>query len=63
MILNKYQGSTGISGTLEFSGHQNLRQIITLSILSGKMVIIKDIRSEEENPGLKDYEVDLLKLI
>ena len=63
MILNKYQGNTGISGTLEFSGHHNLRQIITLSILSGKKVIIKDIRSEEENPGLKDYEVDLLKLI
>ena len=26
-------------------------------------MIVKDIRSEDENPGLKSYEVDLLKLI
>ena len=26
-------------------------------------MIVKNIRSEEGNPGLKEYEVDLLKLI
>jgi len=34
-----------------------------LSILSGKQIIVKNIRSQEENPGLKDYELSLLKLL
>lgn len=32
-------------------------------MLSGKQVIIKGIRADDESPGMKDYEVDLLKLI
>ena len=48
---------------LEFQGHQYLRQVVTLSLLSGRQVIIKNIRAEESNPGLRSYEVDLLKLI
>jgi RNA 3'-terminal phosphate cyclase-like protein len=34
-----------------------------LSLLSGRQIIIKNIRSSDENPGLKDYEMSLLKLI
>ena len=34
-----------------------------LSMLSGKQVIIKGIRHDDESPGLRDHEVDLLKLI
>ena len=34
-----------------------------LSLLSGRQVIIKDIRSEATNPGLLPYEIDLLKLV
>jgi RNA 3'-terminal phosphate cyclase-like protein len=48
---------------LEFHGHQYLRQWLVLSILSGRQIIIKNIRSSEENPGLRDYEMSLLKLI
>ena len=48
---------------MEFEGHQCLRQIITLSVLSGRQVIIKGIRSDDENPGLLDHEIDLLKLV
>jgi RNA 3'-terminal phosphate cyclase len=32
-------------------------------VLSGKQVVVKDIRAEDENPGLLDHEIDLLKLI
>ena len=48
---------------LEFHGHAYFRQIILLSLLSGRQVIIKSIRSGEINPGMLPYEVDLLKLI
>jgi RNA 3'-terminal phosphate cyclase-like protein len=48
---------------LEFHGHQSLRQVVMLSMLSGKSAIVKGIRAEDENPGLRSYEVDLLKLI
>lgn len=48
---------------LEFHGHAFLRQILTLSLLSGRQVIIKDIRGDETNPGLLPYEVNLLQLL
>ena len=32
-------------------------------MLSGKQVIIKEIRTDDVNPGLKPYEVNLLKLV
>jgi len=34
-----------------------------LSLLSGRQVIIKEIRSDATNPGLLAYEIDLLKLL
>jgi len=34
-----------------------------LSLLSGRQIIVKDIRSQDENPGLSDYEMSLLKLL
>ncbi|KAF9227655.1 18S rRNA biogenesis protein [Gyrodon lividus] len=46
-----------------YSGHQHLRQRLVLSILSGKPVRIDAIRSEDKNPGLRDYEVSLLRLL
>ena len=56
--------STFIQQTpLEFFGHQYLRQQLVLSILSGRQVIIKNIRATDENPGLRDFEMSLLKLI
>jgi len=32
-------------------------------VLTQRQIIIKDIRSQEENPGLSDYEMNLLKLL
>jgi len=34
-----------------------------LSILSGRQIIVKNIRSSDENPGLRDFELSLLKVL
>ncbi|KZT26405.1 18S rRNA biogenesis protein [Neolentinus lepideus HHB14362 ss-1] len=53
-----------LSGTaLHFSTHQYLRHRLVLSVLSGKPVKIDKIRPEDKNPGLRDYEVSLLRLL
>ncbi|KAF5330851.1 hypothetical protein D9619_005612 [Psilocybe cf. subviscida] len=48
---------------LHFSGHQHLRNRLVLSILSGRSVRIDKIRSDDKNPGLRDFEVSLLRLL
>ena len=48
---------------LEFSGHKHFRQLLTLSMLSGRQIIVKNIRANHTNPGLLPYEVNLLQLI
>lgn len=48
---------------LEFYGHECLRQVVTMSVLSGRQIIVKDIRSDDESPGLREHEVDLLRLV
>ncbi|RPD66359.1 18S rRNA biogenesis protein [Lentinus tigrinus ALCF2SS1-7] len=48
---------------LHFSGHQYLRHRLVLGILSGKPVRIDKIRSDDKNPGLRDYEVSFLRLL
>ncbi|KAM6500366.1 RNA 3'-terminal phosphate cyclase/enolpyruvate transferase [Amanita muscaria] len=48
---------------ITFSGHQHLRLRLVLSILSGKAVKVDKIRSEDKNPGLRDYEISLLRLL
>ncbi|KAI0683835.1 18S rRNA biogenesis protein [Cytidiella melzeri] len=48
---------------LSFNGHQFLRHRLVLSILSGKPVKIDKIRPDDKNPGLRDYEVSLLRLL
>ncbi|KAH8106846.1 18S rRNA biogenesis protein [Cristinia sonorae] len=55
--------STATSSILSFSGHQYLRHRLVLSILSAKTVKIDKIRSDDKNPGLRDYEVSLLRLL
>ncbi|KAF9265455.1 18S rRNA biogenesis protein [Marasmius fiardii PR-910] len=51
------------SGVVHYSGHQHLRNRLVLSILSGKPVRIDKIRSDDHNPGLRDFEVSLLRLL
>ncbi|KAI1794579.1 18S rRNA biogenesis protein [Ganoderma leucocontextum] len=48
---------------LHFSGHQYLRHRLVLGMLSGKPVRIDKIRPEDQNPGLRDYEVSFLRLL
>ncbi|KAH7912228.1 RNA 3'-terminal phosphate cyclase/enolpyruvate transferase [Hygrophoropsis aurantiaca] len=48
---------------VHFHGHQYLRQRLVLSILSGKSVRVDKIRSDDKNPGLRDYEISLLRLL
>ncbi|GBE82088.1 Probable RNA 3'-terminal phosphate cyclase-like [Sparassis crispa] len=40
-----------------------MRHRLVLSVLSGKPVRIDKIRSSDKNPGLRDYEVSLLRLL
>lgn len=48
---------------LRFKGSEQLRQRILFSTLSGRAIRIDDIRSADRNPGLRDYEASLLRLI
>lgn len=48
---------------LQYEGCNFLRQRLVLSILSGKTIQITNIRTAEDEPGLKDYEISLLKLL
>ncbi|XP_058833572.1 probable RNA 3'-terminal phosphate cyclase-like protein [Topomyia yanbarensis] len=51
------------NGYLIYRGSNFLKQRLILSTLSGKPIIIRDIRVlDDTNPGLREYETDLLKL-
>jgi hypothetical protein len=51
------------SDILRFQGHHHLRQRLILSVLSGKSIRIDAIRSDDVHVGLRDYEVNLLRLV
>ncbi|KAF3330814.1 putative RNA 3'-terminal phosphate cyclase-like protein [Carex littledalei] len=44
-------------------GCRHLRQRLVLATLAGTPVVVDDIRSEESSPGLRSYEVSLLRLL
>ncbi|ODV94418.1 hypothetical protein PACTADRAFT_81993 [Pachysolen tannophilus NRRL Y-2460] len=46
-----------------FRGPRNFRLRLVLATLSGKAIKIEKIRSNDLNPGLKDYEVSFLRLL
>lgn len=48
---------------LTFTGSSFFRQRILLSTLSGRPVKIESIRLDDENPGLRDFEIQFLKLV
>ncbi|KAH9066285.1 18S rRNA biogenesis protein [Lactarius vividus] len=52
-----------MSSSLHYSGHLYFRHRLVLSILSGKSIKIDKIRPGDKNPGLRDYEISLLRLI
>lgn len=55
--------SKNIGKMLRFSGSEHFRQRLLLSTLAGKPIRIDNIRSQDENPGLRDYEASLLRLL
>ncbi|CEF61896.1 RNA 3'-terminal phosphate cyclase-like protein [Strongyloides ratti] len=52
-----------MSEELQYSGINFFRQRLVYSLLSGRSVKIFDIRHKDENPGVKDFETQLLKLL
>ncbi|KAI3403466.2 hypothetical protein KGF56_003750 [Candida oxycetoniae] len=48
---------------LVFEGYRNFRLRIVLATLAAKSIKITKIKSNDLNPGLKDYEVSFLRLI
>lgn len=50
------------SNTLVYRGSNYLKQRLLLSTLSGKAIRIEEIRSLDVEPGLRDYEVNLIRL-
>ena len=48
---------------LRFAGSEHFRQRLVCSTLSGKAIRIDDIRAQDQNPGLRDYEASLLRLL
>eukprot|EP00026_Physarum_polycephalum_P017465 Phypoly_transcript_18700.p1 GENE.Phypoly_transcript_18700~~Phypoly_transcript_18700.p1 ORF type:complete len:166 (+),score=11.86 Phypoly_transcript_18700:45-500(+) len=49
--------------TLQFQGSAHFRQRIICSTLSGKPVVISEIRANKPKPGLQEFEGNFLKLI
>ncbi|RUP43445.1 RNA 3'-terminal phosphate cyclase/enolpyruvate transferase [Jimgerdemannia flammicorona] len=48
---------------LKFEGHNYFRQRLVLATLSGKTLRIDKIRSDDQNPGLRDFEASFLRLL
>jgi hypothetical protein len=48
---------------LKLKGSQHFRQRLVLATLTGKSIRIDDIRAKDQNPGLRDFEASLLRLI
>ncbi|XP_041978837.1 probable RNA 3'-terminal phosphate cyclase-like protein [Aricia agestis] len=49
--------------TLVYKGSNLFRQRLLLSTLSGRAIRIVDIRNSHNNPGLKEFEVNLIRLM
>lgn len=48
---------------LIYKGSNLFRQRVLLSVLSGRAIKIEDIRSNHDDPGLREYEVNLIRLL
>lgn len=55
--------SNALVTMLKFRGCQNFRQRLLLSTISGRAIRIDDIRSQDENPGLRNFEASFLRLL
>eukprot|EP00195_Chlamydomonas_chlamydogama_P012345 CAMPEP_0202904714 /NCGR_PEP_ID=MMETSP1392-20130828/30784_1 /ASSEMBLY_ACC=CAM_ASM_000868 /TAXON_ID=225041 /ORGANISM="Chlamydomonas chlamydogama, Strain SAG 11-48b" /LENGTH=247 /DNA_ID=CAMNT_0049592495 /DNA_START=141 /DNA_END=880 /DNA_ORIENTATION=+ len=48
---------------LRFRGCQNFRQRLVCATLSGRPIRIDDIRANDQEPGLRDFEASFLRLL
>lgn len=48
---------------LVYKGSNFFRQRLLLSTLSGRAMRIEEIRSSHDDPGLREYEVNLIRLL
>ena len=51
------------SNTIKFTGSNFLRQRLILATLSGKNLKITKIRENDADPGLVEYEMNLMRMI
>merc|ERR1719296_271376 len=54
---------TSSSAPLRYRGSNWLRQRLCLATVSGRPVVISDIRPNDEQPGLRDYEASFVRLL
>lgn len=52
-----------MSKTLRYRGSNFLRQRLCLATLSGRPIVVTDIRPKDEQPGLRDYEASFVRLL
>ena len=52
-----------MSRVLRYAGHAYLRQRLVLATLAGRPVRIDRIRSDDEEPGIRDFEASFLRLL
>uniref|UniRef100_A0A3B4EM64 RNA 3'-terminal phosphate cyclase-like protein n=1 Tax=Pygocentrus nattereri TaxID=42514 RepID=A0A3B4EM64_PYGNA len=55
--------SSSSMAALTYEGCNFLRQRLVLSTLSGKRVKIRNIRSRDDEPGLRDFEASFIRLL
>lgn len=48
---------------LRYTGSNFFRQRLVLATVSGRSLVISDIRPNDENPGLRDYEASFVRLL
>ncbi|XP_059139892.1 RNA 3'-terminal phosphate cyclase-like protein, partial [Physella acuta] len=58
-----YTSKNSIMSSLQFEGCNFFRMRLLLSTLSGKSIKISNIRTEQDDPGLKDFEISFIRLL
>lgn len=49
--------------TLAFRGSEMFRYRIVAATIAGRPLSIEDIRADDEEPGVRDFEVNFLRLV
>lgn len=62
-MSNTSLGPRSTGGPLRFRGSNFLRQRLCLATVSGRAIVINDIRHKDEHPGLRDFEASFIRLL